>query len=51
MASKGQVVDMTRTASHGYTAMCLADVNSLTASCGHIKASHMKLTNSIMLSH
>ena len=51
MVSKGQVVGMTGTASRGYTAMYLAHMNSLTASRCHIKASHMKLTNSITLSH
>ena len=49
MVSKGQVVGMTGTASRGYTAMYLAHMNSLTASRCHIKASHMKLTNSAML--
>ena len=38
MVSKGQVVGMTGTTSHGYTAMYLAEVNSLTASRCHIKA-------------
>ena len=47
---KGQVVGMTGTASRGYTAMYLAHMISLTASRCHIKASHMKLTNSITLS-
>ena len=51
MVSKGQVVGMTGTTSRGYTAMYLAEVNSLTASRCHIEASHMKLTNSITLSH
>ena len=36
--SKGQVVDMTGTASRGYTAMYLAHMISLTASRCHIKA-------------
>ena len=51
VVSKGQVVGMTLTASRGYTAMYLAHMISLTASRWHITASHMKLTNSITLSH
>ena len=51
MVSEGQVAGMTGTASRGYTAMYLAHMNSLAASRCHIKASHMKLTNSITLSH
>ena len=51
MVSEGQVAGMTGTASRGYTAMYLAHMNSLAASRCHIKASHMKLTNSIPLSH
>ena len=51
MVSKGQVVGMTGTTLRGYTAMYLAHMNSLTASRCDIKASHMKLTNSITLSH
>ena len=49
--SKGQVVGVSGTASRGYTAIYLAHMNSLTASRCHIKAYHMKLTNSITLSH
>ena len=52
MVSKGQVVGMTGTTSHGYTAMYLAEVNSLTASRCHIEASHtvcVRLTNSLTL--
>ena len=51
MVSKGQVVGMTGTASRGYTAMYLAHIILLTASRCHIKALHVKLTNSITLSH
>ena len=38
VVNKGHVVGMTGTASRGYTAMYLAHMNSLTASCCHIKA-------------
>ena len=40
VVSKSPVVGMTGTASCGYTPIYLAHVNSLTASCCHIKASH-----------